>query len=139
METVSWEAKQLAQSEISAQITRTQVLGWAHHQALPTGDWEWEGRREGLGGEEGGAQGSPPGSSHRDWEWGGRREGLGGEEGGCSGWHVPAYCLRRGRAITSHSKPYEPQSPRATWPPGHGRHVSSVQGSAHHQPLLGTL
>lgn len=61
----------------------------------------------------------------------GGRKDWGCEEGGCSGWQAPAYCLRRGRAITSHSKPYESQSPRATWPPGHGRHVSSVQGSAH--------
>ena len=49
MKTVSWEAKQLVQSEISAQIARTQVLGWAHHQALPTGTGSGDGRQEGLG------------------------------------------------------------------------------------------
>ena len=81
METVSWEAKQLVQSEISAQITRTQVLGWAHHQALPKGTGSGKGGGKDWGCEEGGAQGSPPGSSHRDWEWGreaGRTGGLGG-------------------------------------------------------------
>ena len=57
METVSWEAKQLAQSEISAQITRTQVLGWAHHQALPTGTGSGEGGGKDWGVRRVGAQG----------------------------------------------------------------------------------
>ena len=30
------------------------------------------------------------------------------------------------------ANPYEPRSPWITWPPKHERHISSVQGGAHH-------